>query len=177
MGMKRFIFWSPFAVFVLFLMVFISGLITPEGQTIRSQMIGKPIPPFSLAPGVPNLPGLGSRDLADGKPKLLNIFASWCVPCAAEAGQLADLSKAGVPVVAIAIRDKPADIRLFLARYGNPYARIGSDPESKMQIALGSSGVPETFVIDGKGIVRYQHIGQIAPGDVSTLLGEVGKAR
>src|SRR3546814_3631129 len=105
-----------------------------------------------------------SSDLAEfqkGKPRLLNIFASWCVPCAAEAPQLAVLKEAGVAIDGIAIRDSREDLDRFLARWGNPYARIGSDVDSSVQIALGSSGVPETFVIDGKGMIVYQHIGAI----------------
>jgi cytochrome c biogenesis protein CcmG/thiol:disulfide interchange protein DsbE len=65
----------------------------------------------------------------------------------------------------------------FLGRYGNPYTRIGGDPISEVQLAVGSSGVPETFVIDSKGVIRYQHIGDIRQGDVSTLLAELEKAQ
>jgi len=157
--------------------IFAAGLVRPESQTIRSQMIGKPLPSFSLAPGVQTLPGLGSANFRDGKPKLLNIFASWCIPCAAETPQLIQLAQAGIPIEAVAIRDRPEDIAAFLKRYGNPYDRIGSDPTSKLQIALGSSGVPETFVIDGKGIIRHQHIGDIRPEDVPGLLAALADAQ
>jgi cytochrome c biogenesis protein CcmG/thiol:disulfide interchange protein DsbE len=66
-----------------------------------------------------------------------------------------------VRIVGIAVRDRPDDVRDFISRYGNPYAFIGADPESRVQISLGSSGVPESFVVDGRGIIRYQHIGPI----------------
>ena len=65
----------------------------------------------------------------------------------------------------------------FLARHGDPYQRIGGDPQSAVQISLGSSGVPESFVVDGKGVIRYQHIGPIEPGDVPLILAEMEKAR
>ncbi|MGE3747179.1 MAG: DsbE family thiol:disulfide interchange protein [Sphingomonadaceae bacterium] len=175
--MKRFILWAPLLVFLLFLAVFAVGLIKPESHTIRSRMIGQPLPAFALEPGVPTQPGVATADFKDGKPKLLNVFASWCVPCAAEAPQLEQLAKAGVVIHAVAIRDKPEDIAEFLRRYGNPFQRIGSDPTSSVQIALGSSGVPETFVVDGKGVIRYQHIGEIHAENIPELLTELEKAR
>lgn len=175
--MKRLVLWVPLAVFALFLAVFAAGLIKPENRIIRSQLVGKPLPPFSLAPGVSGQLGLAGAHFRDGKPRLLNIFASWCVPCAAEAPQLMQLASAGVPIEGVAIRDRPEDIAAFLKRYGNPYHRIGSDPTSSVQIAIGSSGVPETFVIDGKGIIRHQHIGDIQSGDVAEILAELEKAR
>ena len=77
----------------------------------------------------------------------------------------------------IAIRDRPEDLAAFLARHGDPYGRIGNDATSKVQIALGSSGVPETFVIDARGIVRHQHIGAVEASDMPKLLLELDKAR
>lgn len=175
--MKRVILWAPLLLFLAFLAVFATGLIKPESHTIRSRMIGQPLPVFTLEPGVPTQPGLATADFKDGKPKLLNIFASWCVPCAAEAPQLEQLAKRGAVIHAVAIRDKSEDIADFLKRYGNPYGRIGSDPASSVQIAMGSSGVPETFVVDGKGIIRHQHIGDIRPENVPELLAELEKAQ
>jgi len=175
--MKRALLWAPLAVFILFLIIFMTGLLSPEGQIIRSHMIGKPLPNFALPAGLPNKPGLQTRDFQQGKPKLLNIFASWCVPCAAEAPQLMQLARSGVTIDAVAIRDRPEDIANFLARYGNPYRKIGSDRTSSVQLALGSSGVPETFVIDGNGVIRYQHIGDIRPENVSDIIGELAKAQ
>lgn len=175
--MKRLILWAPLGLFLLFAIIFLVGLVKPESRTIHSQLVGQPLPEFALSPGVPEVRGLASADLKDGRPKLLNVFASWCVPCAAEAPQLMQLKQAGIPIAAIAIRDRPEDIAAFLARYGNPYDRIGSDPNSSVQIALGSSGVPETFVIDGKGVIRHQHIGDIRPEDVPGLLAKLEEAR
>ncbi len=76
-----------------------------------------------------------------------------------------ELKRQGVPIDAIAVRDRPEDVAAFLARHGDPFDRIGADPESRVQLALGSSGVPETFIVDGRGIIRYQHMGPIEPGD------------
>ncbi|MBN9507103.1 MAG: redoxin family protein [Altererythrobacter sp.] len=139
-------------------------------------MIGKPIPPFDLPPSVPERPGLASGDLADGQPKLLNVFASWCVPCIAEAPNLARLEAAGANIVGIAIRDRSQDTEFFLRQNGNPFSRIGRDDISAVQLSIGSSGVPETFVIDGQGIIRYQHIGDIRDSDVALLLEKLKEA-
>jgi len=99
------------------------------------------------------------------------------VPCATEAGVLAQLKARGVAIDGIAIRDRPDDVARFLARYGDPYERIGSDTRSQVQIALGSSGVPESFVVDGRGIIRYQHIGPIDADEVPMILARLGQAK
>lgn len=148
----------------------------PKDDVVASAMIGQPLPAFTLPPAVAERPGLASSDLADGTPRLLNIFASWCIPCAAEAPQLAALERAGAPIVGVAIRDRPEDVARFLAAYGNPFARIGRDDISEVQLGIGSSGVPETFVIDGQGRITYQHIGDIRPEHVPTILSELRKA-
>lgn len=148
----------------------------PKDEFVESAMIGQPIPAFDLPAAVADRPGLSSRDLADGQPKLLNVFASWCVPCAAEAPNLARLEAGGANIVAIAIRDRPEDVAAFLKAYGNPFSRIGKDDISAVQLSIGSSGVPETFVIDGQGVIRYQHIGDIRDADVAVLLDKLREA-
>jgi cytochrome c biogenesis protein CcmG/thiol:disulfide interchange protein DsbE len=175
--MKRWILWAPLALFVLFFGVVASGLVSPSSTTIKSKMIGKPLPAFSLPAALPDRPGLSSADMARGEPRLLNFFASWCVPCIAEAPHLMELKRRGVKIEAIAIRDKPADIARFLSRWGDPYDRIASDTESRVQFDLGSSGVPESFVIDGRGIIRHQHIGDIRADDIPEILAALDKAR
>lgn len=169
--------WVPLIGFILLATIFVIGLRKPDDPTITSKMIGETIPSFALPAATQGVDGLSSADLANGTPHLVNIFASWCVPCAGEAPQLATLAKAGVPIVGIAIRDRPNDVAGFLTRYGNPYARIGSDTTSKVQIAIGSSGVPETFVVDGKGVIRLQKIGPIMPDDVAGVQAALVAAR
>jgi cytochrome c biogenesis protein CcmG/thiol:disulfide interchange protein DsbE len=175
--MKHTILWAPLALFLAFAIVVAKGLITPADSTIVSHMVGKPLPSFALPAALPGRPGLASANFATGQPRLLNIFASWCVPCAAESPQLVQLRQAGVEIDAIAIRDRSEDIADFLKRYGDPYARIGGDANSSVQMAMGSSGVPETFVIDGKGIIRHQHIGDIRPENVPEILAALQAAR
>ena len=169
--------WLPLISFLLLVAIAIWGLARPADKTIRSAMVGRPLPTFRLDPIVPGKPGVAAADFHKGNPRLLNVFASWCVPCAAEAPQLARLKAAGATIEAVAIRDKAADVQDFLARYGDPFAAVGSDPESEVQLAIGSSGVPETFVVDGKGRIVLQHIGDIRDDDVPEILAALEKAK
>jgi cytochrome c biogenesis protein CcmG, thiol:disulfide interchange protein DsbE len=168
--------WMPLLAFAAFVILVAYGLRNPAEREVRSALIGKPVPEFSLPAAIAEQPGLARADLADGKVKLVNIFASWCVPCAVEAPQLAELKAAGVELVGVAIRDKPEELKAFLARNGNPFSRIGTDNVSAIQFQLGSSGVPESFVVDGKGVIRYQHIGEIRADQVPLILAEIEKA-
>lgn len=167
--MRRLFLWLPLAVFVVFVVTVAIGLRKPADTNIRSQMIGKPMPEFTLKPAVASHPGLAAADLRKGAPRLVNVFASWCVPCRAEAPQLDALKRRGVPIDGVAIRDRREDVVRFLAEWGDPFERIGADPASKVQFALGSSGVPETFVVDGQGVIRHQHIGDIRPENVAEI--------
>ncbi|MFO6448680.1 DsbE family thiol:disulfide interchange protein [Erythrobacter sp. NE805] len=173
----RLFLWVPLALFAFFAGLAAYMLTQPKHLFVESTMIGQPLPDFALAPAIDGLPGASKANFTDGKPRLLNIWASWCLPCIAEAPQLEALQKQGVEIVGIAIRDRPEDVANFLGRHGNPYTRIGSDKISEVQLAIGSSGVPETFVIDGKGIIRHQHIGDIRPEDIPVLLKELEEAR
>lgn len=174
--MRKLTLWLPLALFAFFAGLAAFMLTQEKDQFVESTMIGQPLPAFALEPAFEGLPGAAKTDFT-GRPKLLNIWASWCLPCIAEAPQLETLQKQGVEIIGIAIRDKPEDVAGFLAKHGNPYTRIGSDRISEVQLAIGSSGVPETFVIDGKGIIRYQHIGDIRPDDIPKLLAELEKAQ
>ena len=172
----RWMLWVPLALFAFFLGLAAYQLSQPKDEFIPSTMIGKPLPEFDLRPATDSRPGVALADLKDGKPRLLNIWASWCLPCIAEAPHLERLNEAGVEIVGVAIRDKPEDVARFLATHGNPYARIGADDLSELQIEIGSSGVPETFVIDGQGNIRHQHIGDVRADDVSVLLEKLNEA-
>lgn len=152
-------------------------LISPPNPAVPSQMVEFPVPRFELSSVLPGKPGLKTSDLATGRPRLLNIFASWCVPCIGEAPVLAELKRRGVAIDAIAIRDTPDAVTAFLARNGDPYERIGSDSQSNVQISLGSSGVPETFVVDGRGVIRRQYIGPLSASNIPGVLHEMGQVR
>jgi cytochrome c biogenesis protein CcmG, thiol:disulfide interchange protein DsbE len=169
--------FAPLAVLLVVIVALVWRLATPENSTVPSKLEGKPVPAFNLPAALPAKPGLTAADLATGQPRLVNIFASWCVPCIAEVRVLQQLKGRGVMIDGIAVRDRPEDVADFLARNGDPYERIGSDAQSQVQIALGSSGVPESFVVDGRGIIRYQHIGPIEAADVPMILAKLEQAR
>lgn len=176
--MKRFriFLWVLVGITALAFGLFAYQLSQPKDDFVASAMVGKPIPPFDLRPAVEGQPGLSSADLADGKPRLVNIFASWCLPCRAEAPHLETLREQGAEIVGIAIRDRPEDVAAFLAVYGNPFTRIGADDISEVQLSLGSSGVPETFVVDGNGVIVHQHIGDIRAEHVPNILAKLREA-
>jgi cytochrome c biogenesis protein CcmG/thiol:disulfide interchange protein DsbE len=170
--MNRSLRFLPLLVLVLIVAILAWRLGSPADEKIASKMIGRPVPAFALAAATPGKPGLSSAQLAGSRSRLVNVFASWCVPCIAEAPLLTELKRRGVPIDAIAVRDRPEDVAAFLAEHGDPFDRIGADSESRVQLALGSSGVPETFVVDGRGIIRYQHMGPIEPNDLPVILRE-----
>jgi cytochrome c biogenesis protein CcmG, thiol:disulfide interchange protein DsbE len=151
-------------VAVLGLMYF--ALQSGDPSRLPSVLIGKPVPEFNLAAiprlqndaGVP-VPGFSSAMLRSGKVSLLNVWASWCVPCLAEHPQLVELAKEGVPLYGIDYKgDSSEAARRFLTKHGNPFLAVGADETGMTGIDLGVTGVPETFVIDGSGriVMRYQ---------------------
>ena len=166
----RLILWVPLIGFVIFLIVFAVGLRQPDNKAIPSALVGQPMPDFTLAAALPGRPGLTSSELRQGQPRLINIFASWCIPCRAEAPQLEALSRRGIPVDGIAVRDRPEDLTAFLATYGDPFRSIGADVDRRVQLNMGSAGVPETFIVDGRGIIRHQHIGAITESDMPAIV-------
>lgn len=175
--MKRLIFWIPLALVLLLGTVVAATLLSPADRAQRSRLIGRPVPSFATPPLQPDRPGLASADLTGGGPRLVNLFASWCVPCIAEAPSLLELQRRGVRIDAVAVRDEAGAVAEFLARHGDPFAAIGDDRRSKAQLALGSSGVPETFVVDAQGVIRHHHLGPVMPQDMSTILQALEEAR
>ena len=175
--MSRAVRFAPIALLLLIIAALVWRLATPKDTNVHSTMVGKPVPGFDLPAILPDKPPLSSADLATGQPHLVNIFASWCVPCVTEVKVLETLKAKGVPIEGIAVRDRPADLTDFLGRNGDPYERIGSDSQSQVQISLGSSGVPESFIVDGKGVIRYQQIGAIEAADVPMILSRLERAR
>ena len=167
----------PLILFAVFVLAVGWRLSSPPDPTVESRLVGQPLPAFAAPPLLPGRAGLASTALADGKPRLINLFGSWCLPCIAEAPALLELQRQGVTIEALAIRDRPEDVVDFLRDHGDPFAAIGSDPVGEAQIALGSVGVPESFIVDGRGIIRYQHIGPIMPQDMATIMAEWAKVR
>jgi cytochrome c biogenesis protein CcmG/thiol:disulfide interchange protein DsbE len=158
--MNRFL--LPLGVFLLLVVLLGVGL-SLDPREVPSPLIGKPAPQFQL----PRLhePGktFSSRDQL-GKVWVLNVWASWCVACREEHPVLSEFAKSGlVPVYGLNYKDQRADALAWLARYGDPYRISLVDADGKVGIDYGVYGVPETYVIDKQGVIRYKRIGPVTP--------------
>ena len=139
-----------------------AGSYDPHG--IPSPLVGRRIPDFTLPAQPPATAGFGSADLLGaGRSVLVNFFASWCVPCLIEHPQLMQLAAAGVPIWGIAYKDSNPAASAYLSKYGDPYARTASDAPGRASIDWGLTGVPETFIINNKGIVVWHMAGPLTP--------------
>lgn len=131
------------------------------GDDLPSALLDKPVPEFALAPVLGREEGLSTQDLI-GHVSLVNVFASWCVPCRAEHPLFMDLAATGeVPLYGINYKDPPEQARAWLDELGDPYARIGADIDGRAGIEWGVYGVPETYVITSDGAIAYRHVGPI----------------
>lgn len=175
---RQWLLYVPIAVMALLAGLFGYQLLHGRSDAVPSQVVGRAVPALTLPAATPDRPGIAdAAGLATGEPRLINIFASWCVPCRAEAPSLEALAAKGVTIDGIAIRDTPADLKRFLIETGNPYRRIGADQTSDAMLSLGAAGVPETFIIDGKGRIHRQIQAPIVPADVPGLLAEIQALR
>ena len=161
--MRRLIVVLPLLSFAAVALAFVFGL-NRNPSLIPSVLIGKPLPGFNLPAVRAGDSGLASQDFR-GRPMLLNMFASWCVSCRVEHPLLLDLHRSGVPIAGIDWEDKASDGAKYLKDNGDPYARVGLDGGGRTGIDLGITGVPETFVVDKHGRVRYKQIGPIETAD------------
>jgi len=163
---RHWTFAVPVVAFVAIAAFLLVGLFR-EPQKIPSPLIDKPAPAFDL----PLLPtreaGAEGRFLSSqlaGKPYLLNVWASWCAPCLQEHPLFVELAKHKlVPLIGIGYKDDPTAARNWLARHGNPYDVVAADRDGRVAIEWGVYGVPETFVVDATGKIRYKHIGPVTP--------------
>ncbi len=158
--MKRALLFLPLAVFLTLVGYFAVGL-TRNPSEIRSALIDRPLPAFDLP-----VPGNDTARFTTSELRrdvsLLNIFASWCVACRVEHPLLMRLAvERAVPIYGLAWKDKPQDLKDWIAELGDPYTLIGDDASGRTAIDLGVTGAPETFIVDRKGNVRYKHIGPI----------------
>jgi cytochrome c biogenesis protein CcmG, thiol:disulfide interchange protein DsbE len=150
-----------------------------DTRTIPSVLIGKPAPALELksVSGF-SVQGFGPADLSKGKVTLVNLFGSWCAPCREEHPLLMELSKRDdIQLFGINTKDTPSKAFAFLTELGQPYDAIGEDRDSRAAIEWGGYGVPETFVIDGKGIIRFKLIGPITVQNLPQLALEIEKAQ
>jgi cytochrome c biogenesis protein CcmG/thiol:disulfide interchange protein DsbE len=159
--MRRLVYLIPVAFFLLLVGYFALALRPGrDPQTLPSALIDKPMPDFDLA-GPAGAQGL-SRAALGGQAVIVNFFASWCIPCRIEHPLLMRMAEQEhVPLFGIAYKDKPDDAARFLAQLGDPYRRVGLDQSGRVGIDFGVYGVPETYLIDRAGRIRYRHVGPL----------------
>ncbi|WP_343561042.1 DsbE family thiol:disulfide interchange protein [Kiloniella sp. b19] len=171
----RLLFLLPLLLVSILFGYFLWGL-TTEGRDpnkIPSVLIDKPAPDFDLpALEGTSMPGFSTADLRNsGKISVVNVFASWCIPCLAEHPNMMKLGQRDdIVLYGINYRDKPLDALNWLEKHGNPYDSIGADTNSRASINWGVYGVPETFILDQSGTIRYKHTGPINPGQLESLI-------
>lgn len=175
--MKSLRFLIPLALFAALAWFLYAGL-SLNPREVPSPLIGKPAPAFALARLNDPTQTVKREDLL-GKVWVMNVWASWCAPCREEHPLVVAFAKQRkVPVIGLNYKDRPGDARIWLERLGNPYAATLIDFEGKVGIDFGVYGVPETFVIDAQGLVRFKHVGALTPQVISQkiepLLKELG---
>jgi cytochrome c biogenesis protein CcmG, thiol:disulfide interchange protein DsbE len=175
--MSRWVFIAPIAAFAVLAFFLFKSLWAPAPELIPSALLNRPAPRLIL----PALDGQSAAftpaDLAAGHVSVINVFASWCAPCRTEAPQLAELARIpGIALYGLTQKDKPAATRAFLDEVGNPFARIARDDDGRASIEWGVYGVPETYVVDGRGIIRLKYVGALTDDVLAQQVMPVIKA-
>tara|TARA_R110001592_G_C13183701_1_gene751282 strand:+ start:3962 stop:4549 length:588 start_codon:yes stop_codon:yes gene_type:complete len=171
------LFWGPVVVFTGLAVALGWGL-TRDPKVLPSALIDKPVPEFNLPPVKGRTLGLASVDLV-GEVSIVNVFASWCLPCKAEHPVWMELqAQNAVPIHGLNYKDSPNDASAWLNRLGDPYARTGADLDGRVAIDWGVYGVPETFIVSADGRIAYKHVGAVTREIVGeTLLPIVDRLR
>jgi cytochrome c biogenesis protein CcmG/thiol:disulfide interchange protein DsbE len=166
---SRVLIW-PLAIFAVLAGIFAFALRSGDPSKLPSALIGKPVPAIELqgleglTDGGRAVGGFASTDLAKGELSVVNFWASWCVPCVQEHPVLVALrERTRVRVYGVNYKDQAVAARRFLGRYGNPYAAVGVDGNGRAAIEWGVYGMPETFLVNGRGQIIYKHVGPITP--------------
>lgn len=178
MSARRLLPLLPVAIFLVLVAFFVRRLeLIEEGNLpnmIPSVMINKPAPTYALPSLIAGKPDVTSADLK-GHVTLVDVFASWCVPCRVEHPLLADIKKAGITLVGINYKDQPGDARAWLEKLGNPYDAIGADRDGRTGIDFGVYGVPESYLIDKQGVIRFKQTGPLTSEDIKNNLLPLAK--
>ena len=174
--MRRLFFLIPVAVFVGLAWLLYVGLFQGPPSVLPSPLVGKAAPDMALPPLDAENQGFARGELGQGKPIIVNFWASWCVPCRLEHPALMALAKReGVTLYGVDYKEalygkSEKDARDFLSELGNPFSKINRDQEGRVSIDWGVTGVPETFVIDGKGVIRVHYAGPLNDQIVERLI-------
>jgi cytochrome c biogenesis protein CcmG/thiol:disulfide interchange protein DsbE len=165
----------PIAVLIALVAMFAFFSLRRTPQVSPQALVGKPVPAVVLRPLAGGAPASVAA-LARG-PALINFYASWCVPCIQEAPALAALKAQGVKLVGVAYKDDADKSAAFLARYGDPFANVVADPDGRAGLEFGVTGVPETFAVDARGVIRGKHAGPMTASDAEDLIRKAESAR
>ena len=169
--MKRLFFLVPVVVFVGLAWLLYVGLFQGPPSLLPSPLVGKPAPDIALPALDAQAQNFDRAELGQGRPIIVNFWASWCVPCRLEHSTLEALAaRKGIALYGVDYKDKPENARAFLSELGNPFGKINQDQEGRVSIDWGVTGVPETFVIDGKGIIRVHYAGPLNDQVVEQLI-------
>ena len=177
--MKRALYLLPLVAFVIVAGVLFWNLARPQTGALPSTLIDKSAPSVTLPPLDANVQGFGPADLRAGHVTVINVWASWCAQCRIEAPALAQLSRQkGFALYGFVYKDTPEKAQAFLNELGNPFSRVGIDQSGRAGIEWGVYGAPETFIIDGKGIVRERFVGPISDDALqSDILPAIAQAQ
>ncbi len=174
----------PLIMFTALAAIFLIRLYGGDPSNLPSALIGKQVPEFKLEPLAElvddgkAIEGFSSGALYGNKISLVNVWASWCVPCRAEHPFLMELAKRpDIQVIGLNYKDKAANARRFLGTHGNPYDRVGVDPNGRVSVDWGVYGVPETFIVDKKGIIRFKQIGPLTQDSLKRFLPQIEAAK
>ena len=159
MNKQRVFLFIPLVVFAVLAAFFWRGL-SLNPNDMPSALLNKPVPKFSL-PRLENLQELRSENILQGKVTLLNMWSTTCVTCKEEHAFLNELKKQGMHIIGVNHKDVTADAQRWIAELGNPYDDIIVDEEGYFGLDLGVFGLPETYVVDKQGVIRYKHIGDL----------------
>ena len=183
---RTFLIFAPLVVFASLAALFFVRLYSGDVSILPSALIGKDIPVFALPPvdGLSGKPGFSDADLSQGKVTLVNVFASWCVPCHQEHELLVrlasdpELARLGVRLFGLSYKDDAANVARFLTENGDPFAKVGTDRKGRTAIDWGVYGVPETYVVTGDGKIAYRFVGPLSEESYRTvILPEIEKAQ
>jgi cytochrome c biogenesis protein CcmG, thiol:disulfide interchange protein DsbE len=159
---KRLFFLVPVVIFVGLAWLLYIGLFQGPPSLLPSPLVGKPAPDISLPALDAEAQNFNRAELGQGRPIIVNFWASWCAPCRIEHSTLQALAaRKGITLYGVDYKDKPEDGRAFLSELGNPFGKINEDRDGRVAIDWGVTGVPETFVIDSKGIIRVHYAGPL----------------
>ena len=175
--MSRWIYLAPVAAFLVLAFFLFKSLWSPAPSLVPSVLINKPAPHLILPALDAKSAAFTPADLAGGHVSVVNVFASWCAPCRTETAPLMTLSRMpGVALYGLTQKDKPEATRAFLDEVGNPFTRIARDDDGRASIEWGVYGVPETYVVDGRGIIRLKYVGELTDEVLKTQLMPAIKA-